>query len=173
MTTPENLITPEECAEEVKLMARRTALLFYYFASTLLEELGEEEGKRLIQKAVWAFGEHCGRVVREQVETMGLPPTNENFSRVRDLPNYGWEIDFVTYPDGEVRPIAKYCPLAATFKELGPRGQEIGRMYCYIDQAKQHAYNSEFEFVHPKNVLDGDPYCEFLIVPRKERNGDV
>ena len=43
MSTPENLITPEECAEEVKLMARRTALLFYYFASTLLEELGEED----------------------------------------------------------------------------------------------------------------------------------
>ncbi len=158
-------ITVDDCAEEVKLMARRAALLHHYFSLTLVEELGEEEGKRLIKKAIWAYGEHCGRKVREGVEAMNLPLTDENYGKVRDLPKYGWESGTITTPDGEIRPIVSFCPLADTFKELGPRGEELGRLYCYVDQAKYEAYNPEVEFIHAQNVLDDDPCCEFEIRP--------
>ena len=59
----DKLLTEAECSRQVGLMARRTALLYYYFAQTLVDELGEQEGRRLIEKAVWAYGEHCGRAV--------------------------------------------------------------------------------------------------------------
>jgi predicted ArsR family transcriptional regulator len=155
------MVTREEATEDVRLMARRTALLYYYYAKTLVEELGEEEGKRLIAKAIWAYGEHCGRAVREGVESMGLPPTDENFGKVADLPKLGWEASTITLPNGEKRPIVTYCPLAAVWEELG--AQELGRMYCYVDQAKYHAYNPDYEFTHTKNVLDGDDCCEYCI----------
>ena len=61
----------------------------------------------------------------------------------------------------ERRPIATYCPLAAVWKEL--HAEDLGRMYCCVDQAKYHGYNPAFKFTHSKNVLDGDEYCEFLV----------
>ena len=168
MAEQDEMITVEACTEEVKLMARRLALLHYYFSEAIVERLGEEEGKALIKEAIWAYGRHCGEAVREGVEAMGLPLTDENFGKVRDLPQYGWEIDSVTLEGGEVRPIATFCPIAAALKELGPRAEELVRLYCYVDQAKYEAYNPGMEFIHAKNVLDGEPYCEFLVQPVQE-----
>lgn len=156
----------DEAAQNVRLMARRTALLYFYFAKALVDELGEEEGKRLIAKAVWAYGEHCGRAVREGVQAMGLPPTDENFNKVADLPSVGWDVSSVTAENGEVHPIATYCPLAAVWKELG--AEDLGRMYCMVDQAKYHAYNPDYEYIHAHNVLDGDAYCEFVVRRRTQ-----
>jgi hypothetical protein len=158
------MMSRTEAAENVRLMARRTALLYYHFARTLIDELGDEEGKRLIAKAVWAYGEHCGTVVREGVEAMGLPPTDENFNKVADLPHVGWDISSLTADNGETHPIATYCPLAAVWQELG--AEELGRMYCMVDQAKYHAYNPDYEYIHARNVLDGDAYCEFVVKAR-------
>jgi predicted hydrocarbon binding protein len=160
------MVTADECTKEVKLMARRAALLHYYFSEAVIEELGEEAGKKLIKKAIWAYGEHCGRAVREGVEALGLPLTDENFGKVRDLPRFGWETGMITLPDGEPRLVATFCPLAATFKELGPRGMELGRLYCFVDQAKYNAYNPEVDFIHARNVLDGDDCCEFVVQPK-------
>jgi predicted hydrocarbon binding protein len=146
-------------------MARRTALLHYYFSKTVVDRLGEEEGKKLIKEAIWAYGQHCGRAVREGVQEMGLPITDENFYQIRDLPKHGWETDTITLENGDERRIVTYCPLAATFKALGPQGEELGRLYCTVDQAKYQAYDPEKEFVHARNVLDGDACCEFVIRP--------
>jgi hypothetical protein len=168
MTQQDERITPQKCGDEIVLMARRMALLHYYFSKTIVEKLGQEEGRVLIKEAIWAYGRHCGQAVREGVEALGLPLTDENYGRVRDLPKYGWESDAVTLPDGEVRPIATFCPIAAALQELGPEAVKLGRLYCYVDQAKYEAYNPEMEFIHAKNVLDGEPYCEFLIRPVRD-----
>jgi len=157
----EDIVSREACVEDVRRMARRTALLYYYFARTLIDELGEEEGKRLIAKAIWSYGEHCGRAARHVVEAMGLPTSAENFSKAPDLPSLGWETGRATSAGGETRPIATFCPLAAVWRELG--AEELGRMYCYVDQAKYHAYNPSIHFEHSKNVLDGDAFCEFFV----------
>lgn len=159
----QKMITGEECGRQVGLMARRTAFLHYAFSKAILSRLGEEEGKKLISEAIWAYGNYCGRRVLEKVEELGLPLTEENFEKVPDLPEYGWKTGTTTMADGEVRPIASYCPIAAGFKELGPEAEKIGRLYCYVDQAKYNAYNPDIEFIHTKNLLDGDPYCEFLV----------
>ncbi len=163
----EKTVSIQQCEAEVKLMARRTALLYYYFASTLINELGEEEGKRLIAESIQAYGEYCGRVIGEQIDQMGLPRTEENFDKIPDLPHFGWETSEIASEDGSPHSIATYCPLAAIWKELGPEAQALGRMYCYVDQAKQRAYNPKEDFIHFRNLLDGDPYCEFVIKPHQ------
>jgi hypothetical protein len=82
----------------------------------------------------------------------------------------GWEFGTITLPDGQERRICTYCPLAAIWQELG--AEELGRMYCYVDQAKYHSYNPDYEFVHAKNVLDGDEYCEFVIGEGRKQTAD-
>jgi hypothetical protein len=161
-------ISTDECAQEVKLMARRTALLHYFFSRTIIDKLGEEKGKELIKEAIWAYGQFCGRAVREGVEEMGLPITEENYGQVRDLPKFGWKMDTIKLENGDEHGIATYCPLASTFQELGPEGEALGRLYCYVDQAKYQAYDPSVEFVHASNILNGDPYCEFVIIPKED-----
>jgi hypothetical protein len=162
------MITTDECAQEVILAARRLALLHYHFCRTIIRHLGEPEGQALIQEAIRAYGQHCGSEVREAVEELGLPTSDENYDRVRDLPKYGWETGTVTLKNGQVRPIITSCPLAELFQSLGAEGVALGRLYCGVDQAKYQAYNRDKVFVHAKNMLDGDPYCEFWIKDRQE-----
>ena len=162
------IITAAECTEQVRLAVRRIALLYYFFAETLTSELGEERGKELIQKAIQAYGEHSGRVMREELETLGLPPTPENQRQVSDLPRFGWDTGSTIDAEGRQLPTVTTCPLAVTWEELGPRAASLGRLYCQVDQAKQQGYNPQDEFLHTSNVLDGDPFCTFLVRRRQK-----
>jgi hypothetical protein len=150
----------EQCVQDVRLMARRTALLYHYFVATLVEHLGEEKAKELTSQAVWRYGEHIGRAVRQGIEEMGLANDVENYGKYPDLPSVGWEGTVVETEHGP-RTRVLYCPLAAVWKELDT--EAWGRMYCYVDQAKYRAFNPDAELVHTSNVLDGDPYCEFEV----------
>ena len=165
MVTEPGWISELDCEFEVRLMARRTALLYSAFAATLVDALGEEEGRRLISEAIRAYGESCGDAIREEVLAAGLPLTPENFTKPRDLPRFGFTHGKVQTAEGETHATVTYCPLAATFKAGGERARRLGRLYCNVDQAKQHAYNPGFECVHVKNVLDGDEFCEFQLKP--------
>jgi len=162
----QTMIPLERCVSDVRLMARRLALLYYYFATTLVDELGDARAQRLIAEAIARYGEHCGRAVREGVEALGLPPTAENYGTVADLPSVGWEFATVHDKDGHESRVCTFCPLADVFQELG--ASELGRLYCHVDQAKYRAYNPDYEFIHRRNVLDGDDYCEFEVRKRAD-----
>ncbi len=153
---------------DVWLMARRTALLYHFMASAIVRRLGEEEGLKLVKEAVWKYGEHCGRAVRESLEKQGLPATEENFSRVPDLPSRGWRAEKVQLPDGEVQDRLTLCPLAETWMELD-EDTTLARLYCFVDQSKLAGYScGELECIHAHNVLDGDDFCEIVIRPSRE-----
>lgn len=159
-STAQETVAYDQCVDDVRLMARRTALLYHYFVTTMVEQLGEEQAKTLTADAIWRYGEHVGKVVRQEVAALGLPNDIENYGKVADLPSVGWEGE-VAETDGGPRHRALYCPLAAVWKELG--SEELGRLYCYVDQAKYRAFNPRAKLIHTCNVLDGDPYCEFDI----------
>lgn len=163
MQTEQKLLSEQACETEVRLMARRTALLYSAFAAVLVDALGEEDGRRLISAAIRVYGETCGSAIRDEILAMGLPLSAENFNLPRDLPHYGFEHGAVQTPEGETHATVAYCPLAAVFTAQGEKAKRLGRLYCNVDQAKQHAYNPDYACVHVKNVLDGDPYCEFAL----------
>ncbi len=146
-------VSPEETVKQVRLMARRMALLYHHIAEVLVEEYGGGEAKRLLEEAVWRYGAECGNDVRKRVTKLGLPLTVENYGAVPDLPSYGWETE-----ETEAGLMVTHCPLATVWLEKG--SEHLGRIYCTVDQAKYEAYNGA-ECIHVKNVLDGDEGCLF------------
>lgn len=160
MKEKEKTISMEEALNQIQLALRRTALLYHFFAKTLVDELGEECGKRLIRKAIDAYGNHIGNYAKRRAEACGLPVTPENFES--DLPELAWETETVVV-EGEERVRVHHCPLAKEWLELG--ASKRARLYCFVDQAKMRSFNPDYEYIHVKNILDGDPYCELVIRP--------
>lgn len=148
----EETISTKECDRQVKVMGIMFGQLYYHFAKTLVDEFGEEEGKRLILKAVRSYGHERGQKIREEVLQRGLPLTVENFSKFSDLPTLGWE--------GEGEEIT-FCPYAQPWIEKGV--EDLGILYCEVDMAKYEAYNSEIKVERLKSVLKGQECCEYLI----------
>jgi predicted hydrocarbon binding protein len=160
------MISKDEAFNQLKSMITRTALIHYAFTKTIIDELGKEKGKELAKKAIRLYGEMVGKKVRENTLAKGLPTLAENFQN--DLPTLGWADREKVVVEGEKRARVHTCYLAEAWKELGV--PEIGRLYCFVDQAKYEAYNPDLECVHTRNVLDGDPYCELAVRSRKKKN---
>jgi len=164
MATEAALISREDALNQIKSMINRTALLHYAYCQTLLDELGEEKGRALAKKAIHLYGEWVGRKIKEKTLAKGLPLLPENFQD--DLPALGWEDRERVEVEGEKRARVYTCHLAKVWQELG--AAELGRIYCFVDQAKYAAYNPDFVCVHTKNVLDGDSYCELAVRKKKK-----
>jgi hypothetical protein len=164
MADQKEMIEKEEAFRQVKSMITRAALIHYAFSKILVDELGETKGKALAKKASQLYGELVGKQVRENTLAKGLPLTRENFQD--DLPSLGWAEREKVEVDGEKRSRVYTCHLAKVWQELG--ASELGRIYCFVDQAKYKAYNSKLKCIHVKNVLDGDPYCELAVREEKE-----
>ena len=47
--------------------------------------------------------------------------------------------------------------------------RQIG-LSSFVDQAKKRAFNPDHEYVHVRNVLDGDPYCVLVVRYVTERS---
>jgi hypothetical protein len=164
MKDSDNMIAKDEALRQIRLGLRRAAFLYHFFAKTLTDELGESQGRDLIRKAIDAYGEHIGREARRRADERGLSPTPENFES--DLPTLAWEMERVVV-DGEERVRVQQRPLAEEWLALGEPGK--GRLYCFVDQAKMQGFNPDYEYVHTRNVLDGDPYCELVVRPVKRK----
>jgi len=147
-------------SEQLSRALRRAALLYHSFAETLIRELGEEKGRELTRLAIDAYGTHIGRESRERAREKGLETSPENYQD--DLPETAWKTETVVV-DGEERVRVHHCPLAAEWMEWGD--PELARIYCFVDQAKMRAFNPDFEYVHVRNLLDGDPFCELAVRP--------
>ena len=154
----EEMMPKEDVLRQIGLVLRRTAHLYHHFAKTLVDDLGEERGMALIGKAVEAYGSQIGREARLKADARNLAPTPENLES--DLPMFAWDTEVVSV-EGEDRVRIHRCPLAEEWLQLGDKKR--ARLYCFVDQAKMRAFNPDYEYVHTKNVLDGDPYCELVV----------
>lgn len=120
------------------------------YAKTLVEEFGEERGRKLILKAIKDYSSRCG----EKAKSGG-----------QDLPKYGLHerIGWVDV-DGEKRVRAHGCVLSKEWRE-----DSLGRLHCYVDPAKTMAVDPTKKLVHTKAVPEGDDYCELVFRPTTEK----
>jgi nitroreductase len=172
MKDKDDSLTKKDALQNINAALRRAALIYHYFSRTLVDEFGEERGLELIRKAIKAYGDHVGKDAREKALKKGLSLTPENFAS--DLPDLAWETETVIV-DGEERVRVHHCPLAAEWLEWSD--PKIARLYCSVDQAKMKGFNPDYEYVHIKNILDGDPFCELAVRKTDEgieaKNGTV
>lgn len=164
----EEIVSRELALENVLIMAERLALLHYAFAKTLEQELSEEAAKTLTLKAIDEYGRLAAKAAMEKVEIQGLKPTLSNYKHGKDLPSMGWKSGPIEMPadkpNGKISKIT-YCPLADIWGKLGMDGKRLGRLYCWVDQAKYKAYGKGYRCFHDKNVLDGDSCCIIRVEP--------
>jgi predicted ArsR family transcriptional regulator len=165
MENAEEMISKGEALNQIQRALRRTALLYHFFAKTMIDELGDERGTQLIRKAIDAYGTHIGRQAKRRAESRGFSLRPENFES--DLPDLAWKTEAVMV-DGEERVRVHECPLAREWLEMGDAKR--ARLYCFVDQAKMQGFNPDYEYIHLKNVLDGDPYCELVIRPTRKNS---
>ncbi len=147
----------DEATKAVNDITRRVALLYLSFARTLVDTLGEEQGRELITAAMRDYGTRIGRATRARVESMGLEPTPENFNKGSDLSPLGFDAG-VANVDGEMRRRVFGCVLAEVWREYGE--EKLADLYCLVDPAKTEAYNPDYTLVHTRKVLWGDECCE-------------
>jgi len=162
----EETVTLEEAKEQVRRVCVRLGLLHLAFASTLIEELGEEKGKQLILKAIKDYGIRIGEQVKANAAARGRDNDLANYKE--DLPLYGMHDGAETVEvDGEKRRRAYGCVMGKVWNELGQG--ELGRLYCYVDPAKYMAFNPNFKLCHVKALPDGDECCELVVRPTTEQ----
>jgi hypothetical protein len=155
-------VSAAEASKAVGDMARRVGLLHMCYARALVDELGEERGRALIQKAIWDYGTKIGEATRARVISMGLEPTLENMGAGSDLSPLGFghlEVEV----DGETRTRLPACTIAEPWLAHGE--EELGGLYCQVDPAKMQAYDPDYTMAHPLKIPNGDPYCEIAIRP--------
>lgn len=143
----------EDVARETFKMARLFALLYYHFAKVLVDEFGKDRGKDLIAKAVKNFALERGGTLRDHALNLGLDLTDENMRKVSDLPKY-------TFFTDENR---THCPFADMWEEKGSIGQELGLIYCNVnDPYKAKGFNPKarlYRYIKNRNL--GDTKCDF------------
>jgi hypothetical protein len=152
----------EEARQALEDLSRRLGLLHICFARTLVDELGEEKGRELIEKAIWDYGTKIGILIRERVMAQGLEPTLENFDKGSDLSPIGFD-HRTEVVDGEQRYQSLGCALADIWREYGE--EELGGLYCLVDPAKMQAYHPNWTMVHTARIPEGDECCEIAVRP--------
>jgi hypothetical protein len=162
MGDEETMVPADEARQAVVDMTRRVGLLHICFARTLVDELGEEKGRELIEKAIWEYGTRIGHSTRARVVALGLEPTVENFGKGSDLSPLGFNHGAVVV-DGEQRLLSLGCALADVWREYGE--EELGGLYCLVDPAKMQAYDPDWTMVHTKKIPRGDECCEIAVRP--------
>lgn len=156
----------DEARQAVLDMARRVALLHMSYARTLVDALGEERGRALIERAIRAYGARIGERTRARVEALGLEPEPHNFARGSDLSPLAFPSEAVTV-DGEQRSRSWICVLAEIWREYGE--EALGSLYCGVDPAKMEAYNPAWTMVHTHKIPNGGECCEMAVRRRDER----
>jgi hypothetical protein len=168
MEKKEKMVPMREAMEQVRVTGRRLALMHLAFSRILVEELGEEKGKKAIVRAMMEYGRMVGE---------------KNRAGRQDLPFYGFH-DKYTYGDkefldtrekaniaGKEFDYSRYrvhgCVLAETFLEYGEK--ELGCLYCYVDSAKSMAADPGKKLMHTACEVAGDPFCAFGLVPTTEK----
>lgn len=145
------VLTGEEAAGQVRVMARLFGLMFYHFADLLVEKCGEKEGRELVQEAVRRFGLERGEKMRKETAAMGLSPVLKNFELVNDLPKIGWV--------GSTR--ESYCPFAEVWIEKG--AENLCKLYCDVDVWKMVGYNPKIRVKRLRWVLEGASDCKYAM----------
>lgn len=157
------LIPKAKAVNEIRQACFHFADLYFHFSKVLIEELGEERGRILIEKAIRNRAVERGMKLRSEATARQLPATMENWAKVTDIPFSGWDKS-LGHRD---------CPYAAAWLdrfEYEPWFPEIAQLYCSInDPQVTESFTGTLSQRITKNVLNGDEICDREYFPLPDR----
>lgn len=143
-----------EIVTEVRKACRQYAMLYFHFSKVLVEELGIEKAKPLIQKAIFELGIDRTEQLKEKAAKEGMECTMDTFGKITDLPMVGWVKELGT----------NHCPYAETWLKYFddyPWFKDIAPFYCdVIDTTNAENFTGNKSHKITENVLTGGSYCE-------------
>ena len=167
MPDKDKMVSLEEAAAQVKVVAVRLGLMHLAFARTLVEELGEEKGKNVVLKAIMEYGRLVGernRAGKQDLPFYGLHEKyshcNRDYVDAREVPK--GKDGKTDYSDFK----AHDCVLAQVFLEYDE--PELGSLYCFVDAAKSMAADPHDKLIHTACQVCGDDHCAFETIPATE-----
>ena len=144
-----------------------SAKLFAIMADEVLQACGEEEGARIVRKAVRRFAQLRAAGIQERILAAGQEVTFETVEEFSDYPpNEAWDCD-TEITDGQLREVTRVCPYSTAFREVGL--EKAGSLYCQeIDVALNEALFGKIGFQRPRIFTDGpDAPCEMIVTCEK------
>lgn len=140
-----------------KLMAE----IYYFLSKHIINEMGEEKGSTVIRAAIKEFGEARVSSMKEEAVERGIEISNfEEFSKVKDMPNCGWENKV------NDEKIITTCLFDEVWSKYGELGKKIEGFYCEIDHTLFNGFG--FHLDRPKCKAAGDDECVFNVAIKKE-----
>ena len=135
----------------------------YWLAQGMIDHLGEEEGMELFIKQIYKMGAHWAKLRLQALEEEGGENTlvRNILDNASDymVYSFAWEGELKEYSEHEGVFEWTSCPIAAGFKSFGPKGVEIGEVFCkHIDNAHIQTYNPKYECVR-ESSLNKDGLC--------------
>ena len=147
----------------IKSYEASRARVFVYMAETLIEHLGEDEGRKAIHETVWEMSRDSGLEARMSYEERGVENTWRNH-RDENGPVYAlaW-VGGVAVDEPDLKVVEySYCPLGDAFTEMGTRAEELGDIYCGVtDDAFWHGFNPAWTVIREK-TFSRDGLCRLV-----------
>ncbi|MBN2534273.1 MAG: L-2-amino-thiazoline-4-carboxylic acid hydrolase [Spirochaetales bacterium] len=147
-------------------MALLWARLYYAFAKEITDQLGNDEGKRLLIDCIKKFADIRGKAIAKYVHENNLPYDVESFIKYYDSP---WseiqEACISLFPDEDknLKPAmgTTFCPYLKIWESL-PSGKEFALIYCEeFHKAMWASYHEQLRVRQDKIMSRGDDICTF------------
>ena len=136
------------------------ALMMGWISKAVVEAVGEEEGERVIRKAVVEYGNQRGRRMAMRAEANGHPRTFANYVSYVEakLPMRDFKMEFLERsPD--LRGRTSRCPHSDAWAENDL--MQYGRFFCMeIDKALVQGFNEDLVLEVNGTLSDGAEYCD-------------
>lgn len=136
------------------------ALMMGWISKAVVEAVGEEEGERIIRKAVVKYGNQRGRRMAMRAEANGHPRTFANYVSYVEakLPMRDFKMEFLERsPD--LRGRTSRCPHSDAWAENDL--MRYGRFFCMeIDKALVQGFNEDLVLEVNGTLSNGAEYCD-------------
>lgn len=159
------LISRDKAVEEVRKACFGFAELYFHFAKTLVETLGEERAFEIAKEAVASRARERAEKLRDVAAEQCLDNTLENWSKVTDIPFLGWDKSLGR----------NHCPYAETWLKYygeAPWFRRFALAYCSVNDpivTEVFTGNRTSQRI-TKNVLAGDEVCDRVYFPYEEKS---
>ena len=136
----------------------------------LISQVGKEKAKELLAKAKYDEGIELGKEFADRGYAMTMDGHDEAKAAYmkEKVKGAAWKSGYIDEECTEERRVrrATTCYLAKAILKVAeedPETFEVAKYFEPSDEGWAHGFNPNMKFKRTKWLLDGDPYCEFII----------